>query len=285
MMNWERDQLGCTEAPVVIANEKWRDNGGRRFFKERYQFSKEELMMLQHKRWESSFSFNERGEVVGKGLALYDDKYLQSAVGQLAGKIGSYRKYVSNRSFPSWEHKFYFRCTSADSARMEQSAENEELAKSIRLDKFRISSGAFYSRKLGWINCDVLDPVMPVLLVAGAVQRIARKAIDRARGMGTVSVPLSAADTANIDIKMFFVTRKSIIQGQMFAGEALFNNVPAGRDFVVIATRCSDDGIHYAAAEGQTLENTEIKINLAFTKYSSPLEVLAEYRKLNKYLD
>ena len=94
-----------------------------------------------------------------------------------------------------------------------------------------------------------------------------------------------AEQTDNLDIKLIFRKDKAIMSGTIRGNECVFENLPASKGYFIVATRCTADGIFYCAKEVESLDGKDLKINLAFQKYSTPEEVIAEYKKLDERLE
>jgi hypothetical protein len=283
-LNWRLDPLACSASPVVMLTSSSAQNE-ETFFDRNYTFSKEDKMSLKNSSWKTSASFNEKGEVVGTEVSDYKDKARLSAVSRFHEVIQNYRHHVANSNFPSWEHQFSFTCISADSVeKLKEELAQESLESRLRLGRFINSKQTYYARATGWLNCDCINFLKPI---AGSILFLIEKAHEiKVRNTETVNVVIGLEnDGDNTDVKLVFAHDKSIVSGRVYGNVCIFEGVPKNKKFAVVATKCSEEGIFYTSKEGQSLDGKDIKINLAYTKYSTPEDVVAEYRKLDEQLE
>jgi hypothetical protein len=285
-MNWEIDPLACMQSPVIVASDERYTPGSERFFKERYSLPKEQLLMLQNKSWKTSLSFNERGEIAGADVISNESPALAEAISRFHDAASAFKKYVSNRSFPRWNSSFNFMAISADSAAiLKERGTTGEMSSAINLRNFIKPRQTFFARKLGWLNCDQIPPVALLLAGAELLNEKLNKALIERKGMGSVLLSLDDERYSNTDVKLILSKSKSVICGSRIRNTYLFINIPVTEEFVVVATHVNAGGIDLAMTEGKPLDDTQIKVNLAFTRYSGAADVLAEYKKLDRYFE
>ena len=121
---------------------------------------------------------------------------------------------------------------------IERAIQNRIIAGKVNIDD--MNAYVFQTRSLGWINCDAFYDYSPERMIV---------------------MPTSESPQQNVDIKLVFKNRKSILPPTVFNGKLVFNNIPKDEDAVIVAFKMEHGQAYLAMQDVRTSASIQ---NLVF---------------------